>query len=155
VARDATARLYDVDANLVVMDKQAGTIAFQAKKKRLVNLDQLHESIRCTRLGDNTGMTLKWLDVTAEGEVVVDAKEVKLKIPGTEHFFLLGDDDTVRPVPEKTAGKRLREALDRGEKVVSVTGRLENWKGNLTQLSKLLPDKPRKILVKDFRTAKP
>jgi hypothetical protein len=46
-------------------------------------------------------------------------------------------------------------ALERGEKVVSVTGRVEGWKGNLTQFSKALPSGPRRLLVKDFQIAKP
>jgi len=154
VARDATARLYDVDANLVAMDKKAGTITFRARKGRMIPLDQLHESIKATRLGDNTGMTLLWLDVKAEGKVVGD-KELQLQIPGSAEAFLLGEDPTAATEAEKTALRRLREALERGEKVVSVTGRLDGWKGNLTQFSKKLPDKPRRILVKDFETVKP
>ena len=39
MARDATARLYDVDANSVVMNKKEGTIVFWAKKGKLVDLD--------------------------------------------------------------------------------------------------------------------
>jgi hypothetical protein len=154
VARDATARLYDVDANLVTMDKKAGTITFQARKGKTVRLDQLHESIKATRLGDNTGMTLLWLDVQAEGTVVGD-KELRLQVPGSEDYFLLGDDPTAPTQAEKAAFQRLREALGRGEKVVRVTGRVDNWKGNLTQFSKKVPEKPRRILVKDFETAKP
>jgi hypothetical protein len=153
VARDATARLYDVDANSVVLNKQAGTIAFRARKGRVVPLDQLHESIWATRLGDGTGMTLIWLDVTARGEVL-PGKEITLKAPGGESFRL-GEDEEA-PTPEaRTAFRRLRDALGRGEKVVSVTGRVEGWKGNLTQFSKKLPDRPRRILVKDFETARP
>jgi len=154
VARDATARLYDVDANLVAMDKNAGTITFRARKGRLVPLDQLHESIKATRLGDNTGMALLWLDIKAEGKVVA-GKELQLQIPGSEDSFLLGEDPNAATPAEKSAFRRLREALERGEKVVSVTGRLDGWKGNLTQFSKKLPEKPRRILVKDFETVKP
>jgi hypothetical protein len=155
VARDATARLYDVDASLVGLDKKAGTISFQAKKGRVVDLDLLHESIWATRLGDGTGMTLKWLDVTAEGEVTGSEKEVRLKVRGRDQYFLLGDDPNAATPKEKEAFQRLREALQRGEKVVSVMGRVENWQGNLTQFSKTLPAKPRRILVKDFQTVKP
>jgi len=98
---------------------------------------------------------LKWLEVTAEGEVRVSEKEVRLKVRGTEQTFLLGEDPSAATPKEKEAFRRLREALERGEKVASVAGRVENWQGNLTQLSKTLPAKPRRILVKDFQTSKP
>ena len=153
MARDATARLYDVDANAVVMNKKAGTITFRAKKGRLVPLDQLHESIKATRLGDSTGMKLKWLDVQAAGQVVVEGDGVKLKVPGSDQSFLLGADNDAPTPQEKDAYQRMRDALKRGEKVVSVTGRVEGWKGNLTQFSKKLPARPRRLLVKDFQTA--
>jgi hypothetical protein len=155
VARDATARLYDVDADSMKLDKNAGTITFKAKRGRVVDLDKLHESIWATRLGDSTGMELKWLDVTAAGEVIVVGKDVKLKVAGSARTLLLGDDENAPTQAEKQAFRRLREALERGEKVVSVTGRVEDWKGNLTQFSKALPAGPRRILVKDFKTARP
>jgi len=154
VARDATARLYDVDANSVKIDKNLGTIYFRARTGRLVLLDQLHESIKATRLGDNTGMTLLWLEVKAQGKISGD-KELKLEVPGSDQAFLLGEDASASTQAEKMAFKRLREALERGEKVVSVTGRLDGWKGNLTQLSKKLPEGPRRLLVRDFETVKP
>jgi hypothetical protein len=154
VARDATARLYDVDASSVVLDKKAATITFRTRKGRLADLDQLHESIKATRLGDGTGMELRWLDVTAVGEAVAGT-EVKLKVTGSDQVFLLGADNDAATPEQKTAFRRLRDALERGEKVVSVTGRVEDWKGNLTQFSKTLPGKPRRILVKDFQVVKP
>ncbi len=152
MARDATARLYDVDANLVVMDKQAGTIAFRARKGRRVDLDKLHESVWATRLGDGTGMELKWLEVTAQGEVVAADKEIRLKVAGSEQYFLLGDGEKEG---EAVPFRRLKEALARGEKIVSVTGRVDGWNGNWTQFLRKLPGKPRRIVVKDFQTAKP
>lgn len=154
MARDATARLYDVDASSIRLDKTAATITFAARKGQLVPLDKLHESIKATRLGDGTGMALQWLDVKAVGKVVGD-KELKFEVAGSQDFFLLGEDPTAPTEAEKKAFQRLREALERGEKVVSVTGRLDGWKGNLTQFSKKLPDKPWRLLVKDFETVKP
>jgi hypothetical protein len=148
VARDATARLYDVDADSVVLDKKAATITFQAKKGQVVDLDKLHESIWATRLGDRTGMELKRLDVTAVGEVVFTDKEVRLKVPGTDQHFLLGDDRNAQTL------EVLREAVQKGEKVVRVTGRLEGWTGNLTKLSSTLPAKPRRIMVSEFQTVR-
>jgi len=155
VARDATARLYDVDADSMKLDKKEGTISFRAKKGRVVDLDKLHESIWATRLGDSTGMELNWLDVTTVGEVV-SAREVELKfkVTGSDRVFVLGADNAAPLAVNKAAFQRLRDALERGEKVMSVSGRVEGWKGNLTQFSKKLPDRPRRILVNDFQTLK-
>jgi hypothetical protein len=149
VARDATARQYDVDADAVDLDVKKGLITFRAKKGRLVDLDKLHESIWATRLSGNTGMSLNWIDVTAVGQVVPDKKRTVLKVTGSDQYFVL------KEAPGAEAPfRRLREALERGEKVVSVTGRLEGWKGHFPPFLKSPPAKPRVILVKDFRTAK-
>ncbi len=151
MARDATARLYDVDADGVVLDKKEGTIVFRARKGRVVDLDKLHESIWATRLGDSTGMVLRWLDVTAEGEVVAAGNEVRLKVPGTDQYFVLGDGDKEG---ESEPFRRLKGALRRGEKVARVTGRVDGWTGNFTRFLRVLPDKPRRIVVKEFQTAR-
>ena len=148
MARDATARLYDVDANSVVLDKKAATITFQAKKGRVVDLDKLHESIWGTRLGDGTGMILKRLDVTVIGEVVVAGKDATLKVLGADQPFLLAEDANTGAL------ERLREAVQKGEKTVRVTGRVDGWTGNLTKLSSQLPVKPRRIVVSEFQTVR-
>jgi hypothetical protein len=154
VARDATARLYDVDEDSVVLNLKVGTITLRAKKGRLIDLDKLHESVKATRLGDGTGMALEWLDLTAVGKVVVSGREVRLKVKGSEQYFVLAEmPDSNSKSDVKTPFERLREALKRGEKVVRVTGRLDGWKGNWTQFLKKLPGKPRRILVKEFQTA--
>jgi len=134
-----------------VLDKKEGTIRFQARKGCTVDLDQLHESIWATRLGDGTGMELKWLEVTAVGEVIAGDKETLLKAPGGQQF-LLGEDTTFKGGKSL---KELREALARGEKLVSLSGRVDGWKGNLTRFTSTLPGKPRHILVRDFQTTKP
>ena len=152
MARDAAARLYDVDASSVVLDKKLGTITFRAKKGRIVDLDQLHESIKATRLGDNTGMRLKELVVTAEGEVITSSGEVRLKIPGSDQYFVLAEGTVIG---ENAQFQRLKKALKRGEMVTSVSGRDDGWEGNLTQFSKKLPEKPRRIIVEKFQTVKP
>src|SRR5436305_9262107 len=97
------------------LDKAAGTITFKAKRGRVVDLDKLHESIWATRLGDSTGMELKWLEVTAPGEATVTGTEVKLKVAGSNQTVLLGDDASASTLAEKQAFQRLREALERGE----------------------------------------
>jgi hypothetical protein len=154
VARDATARQYDVDADTVGLDIATGLVTFRAKKGRLVDLDKLHESIWATRLSGNTGMALNWIDVTAAGTVVLDKERMLLKVAGSDQSFVLKEtpDDGSREGAAMPL-RRLREALDRGEKVVSVTGRLDGWTGHFPPFLKTLPEKPRVILVKDFQTA--
>jgi hypothetical protein len=155
VARDAIARLYDVDADSLVLDHKASTITFRAKKGRLVDLDQIHESIWATRLSGGTGMHLRSLEVTAVGEVVLGKTEPVLKVPGVEQPFLLGVALDGKGENGKLPFHRLQDAVARGDKVVSVTGRIENWSGHFPALLRTLPPKPRRILVLDFQTAGP
>ena len=61
MARDATARLYDVDEDTVVFVKlqqkeryDQGTVTFRARSGKLIDLDKLHESIWATRLSGGT-----------------------------------------------------------------------------------------------------
>jgi hypothetical protein len=155
VARDATARLYDVDADGVQLDIPKGEVTFRAKKGRLVDLDKLHESIWATRLSGKTGMAMNWLDVTAVGEAVLGDKQTRMKVTGSDQYFVLADDPIAKPRDgEKTPFASLREALARGEKVVSVTGRVEGWGGPFPEFLSALPKKPRVILVQDFQVAK-
>jgi hypothetical protein len=155
VARDATARLYDVDANCVVLDKKVGTIDFKAKKGHTVDLDKLHESVWATRLGDGTGMALHRLIVTVEGELVQDGNAMALKVPGTGRVFILKENPKSPPNGgAKSAFQQVRDALDRGERMVRVTGTVEGWQGNWTRFTKSLPAQPRTLLVEDFNSAK-
>jgi hypothetical protein len=147
VARDATARLYDVDANTILLNKKAGTITFQAKNGRIVNLDQLHESIWATRLGDNTGMQLLKLQVTVQGELSGSGQVLKLTVPGTDRYFVLKEGSA--PVLQ-----RLREKLQGGNKIVRVSGVVEGWQGNFTQFLRQLPGQPRTLLVQEIHTVK-
>jgi hypothetical protein len=149
VARDATARQYDVDADGVKLDIARGEVTFRAKKGRLVDLDKLHESIWATRLSGGTGMALNWIDVTAVGEVVVEEGRIVLKVKGSEQLFVLKESDK-----DKKAFARLRDAAERGQKSVSVTGRLEEWTGHFPPFLKALPKKPRVIGVKEFEPVK-
>ena len=153
MARDATARQYDVDADGVKLDVSKGEITFRAKKGRLVDLDKLHESIWATRLSGNTGMALNWIDVTAVGEVVVEKDRTILKVTGSDDYFVLQVDPKGKP-GEKSVFARLREEVDRGQKVASVTGRVEGWGGSFPTFLKELPKKPRVLFVKDFEAVK-
>jgi hypothetical protein len=155
VARDATARQYDVDADAVELDIKTGLIKVRAKKGRLVDLDKLHESIWATRLSGNTGMAMEWIDVTAQGRVVLDRDLARLVVKGSDQYFVLKENGGAKPrAGEKTPFERMRAALERGETVVSVTGRVEGWKGHFPPFLKALPKKPRVVLVKDFQTSK-
>jgi hypothetical protein len=154
VARDATARLYDVDADGVQLDTNKGEITFRAKKGRLVDLDKLHESIWATRLSGGTGMGLNWLDVTAMGNALGDREQTRFQVAGTDQYFVLEDDPKTKAAEgQKTPMGRLREALERGEKVASVTGRVIGWTGHFPPFLRALPAKPRRIVVKDFQIA--
>jgi hypothetical protein len=159
VAREATARLYDVDQDSVVLKNltqsgkyDRGTITFRAKKGKLVDLDKLHESVWATRLSGGTRSGLVSLEVTATGEVVLRGAETVMNVSGFEPQapFVLAKN------PEAEYAKvynDLRRAVERGERVVSVTGRLDGWTGGWPQVLRQLPPKPRRILVTEFETA--
>ncbi len=158
MARDATARLYDVDEKSVVLTKltqtgkyDAGTIAMRAKKGKLIELDKLHESVWATRLSGGTRSGLVSLEVTAAGTVFVGESETILKVTGSDAHFVLQKN----PEGEnKAAFDELRSALDRGEQIVSVTGRVDGWSGLWPEVLRKLPPKPRRILVTGFETTK-
>ena len=161
MARDATARLYDVDEDSVVYKKpnkrgkyDHGTIRFLAKKGKLVDLDKLHESIWATRLSGGTRSGLIRLDVTAVGEVIVNEKSTVLNVKGSDRQFVLIDSENPTKEGAKTALRKLKESLERGEKVVSVTGRVEGWNGGWPSVLRKLPSKPRRIIVSGFHIEK-
>jgi hypothetical protein len=131
----------------VKLNIDKGEITFRAKKGRLVDLDKLHESIWATRLGVGTGMAMDWLDVTALGELVVEKDRIVLKVKGSDQFFVLKESD-------KKVFAKLREAAEGKKKSVSVTGRVEDWKGHFPPFLKTLPKKPRVIVVKEFESVK-
>ena len=54
----------------------------------------------------------------------------------------------------KNAFDELKAALARGEKVTSVSGRLDGWSGRWPEMLKKLPAKPRRILVTRFEVMK-
>ena len=162
MARDATSRLYDVDEDSVLYKKfkikgqyDHGTITFSAKKGGLVDLDKLHESIWATRLSGGTRSGLIRLDVTAVGEVVVIKSETLLNVKGSDrHFVLIEDSETPTKEGTKTAFRKLRESMSRGDKVVSVIGRVEGWSGGWPTALRKLPAKPRRIIVTRFQIEK-
>jgi hypothetical protein len=153
VARDAAARQFDVDADSVKLDLTKGEVTFRARKGRLIHLDKLHESIWATRLSGGTGMALNWIDVTAVGEVVMQKDRLILKVKGSDDYFVLKEDPKAK-IADKTFYDLLREAVERGDKPTSITGRVEGWQGHFPPFLKTLPVQPRVILVKDFEPMK-
>jgi hypothetical protein len=147
VACDAIARQYDVDKNLVKLEPgpvkksyQEGTITFQAKKGKSIDLDKLRESIAATRLSGGTNMGMDYLEITARGSVVGD-KEPRLEVAGTGQEFVLGDG-------AKGELERLRAALTRGDRVIAVTGRVQGWSGRFPDaLKALAQNKGRPVLL--------
>jgi hypothetical protein len=135
-----------VDADSVELDQKTGLITFRAKKGHLIDLDKLHESIWATRLSGDTGMSLNWLDVTAVGEAALVDKRIVLRVSGADQHFVLTEGD-------KAAFVRLSEALARGSRVLSVTGRVDGWKGHFPPFLSKLPNKPRGIMVQSFQIA--
>lgn len=128
-----------------------GTVTFRAKPGKLIDLDKLHESVWATRLSGGTSSGLVSLEVTVGGMIVVGEKETTLKVAGVEPEFVLAQN------PEadfKNAFDELKAALARGEKVTSVSGRLDGWSGRWPEMLKKLPPKPRRILVTRFDVAK-
>lgn len=158
MAREATARLYDVDADTISFKRfnktgkyDIGTVTFRAKPGKLIDLDKLHESVWATRLSVGTSSGLVSLEVTVAGTIVVGDKQTTLKVVEAEPEFVLAQN------PEadfKTTFDELKAALERGEKVTSVSGRLDGWSGRWPEMLKKLPAKPRRILVTRFDVMK-
>jgi hypothetical protein len=159
MARDAIARQYDVDADSIILTPignktsyQIGTIEFFPKKGKSIDLDMLDESIAATRLSGNTGMSIDYLDITAKGEVIERDKELVVKVSGTGQEFVLSEEASA-----KGGLKRLREAVARGEKVATVTGRVPGWNGRFPVMLKAwatAPDTKWKLGVMDFTVEK-
>jgi len=159
MARDATARLYDVDENKVAflrpkrLDRYThGTIKFQARKGKLIDLDKLHESVWATRLSKGTRSGLVSLEVTAVGSLSVSNKQTRLDITGSSAFFILGKGKSKQ---ERAAFEQMTKALQQGgsrrTQTVRVTGTVEGWGGVWPSVLKKLPRKPRRIIVTGFQ----
>ena len=158
MVREAATRLYDVDRNFVVNKRltetgkyDTGTVTIRPKPGKLIDLDLLHESIWATRLSGGTSSGLVSMDVTAIGEAAVLDKETIFKVTGSDDHFVLGKHPDEK---NQAAFDELRSALDRGEKVVSVSGRIDGYAGRWPDVLRKQPPKPRRILVTEFETAK-
>src|SRR5262249_5517821 len=137
------------------------TVTFAAKKGESFNINGLRDDLKKTRLGGKTRSGVNYLEITATGDVVAGEKEDVLKVSGTKDQFVLGDDPKVKPeAGKKTAYQRLEEALKKGEKIVSVTGRVAGWSGGWPKVLSELSKEPAKgerrtvLVVTDFEGAK-
>ena len=164
MARDAIARQYDVDKNRVTLtcltDKgsyRPGIITFFPKPGKSLDLRTMEESLRATRLSGGTGMSVDYLELTANGTVVLDGKALLFKVSGTTQQFDLKPDIAKdgKPTPWRCC---LREAVASGAKVVSVTGRVEGWSGTFPVVLRALAQRPENapvvLVVTDFETSK-
>ena len=160
MARDAIARQYDVDADSIILQPiepkvsyQRGTIEFAPKKGKSIDLDKISESITATRLSGGTKMSIDYLEITAKGEVVEREKELVLKVSGMGQELVLTAEPTARGDLQ-----RLREAVARGDKVSTVTGRVPGWSGRFPEVlrawAKASDTQKRKLGVIDFEVEK-
>jgi hypothetical protein len=146
-----------------------GVITFSAQKGKSVDLAKIQTALQNTRLGRGTKSGVNYFDITAKGEVVVGEKETLLKVSGATQEFALGEDPKAKPKEgAKTPFQRLREALANGEKVASVTGRVDGWNGRWPEVLKKLSEEAGKdseksekptagrprLFVTDFETVK-
>ena len=157
MAADAISRQYDVDADSSKLTRpkdqkggyQLGTIEFAAKKGKSIDLDKVHESIAATRLSGGTNMRMDYLEITARGEVIERDKDLVLKVSATGQELVLSEGPTAKHVLQ-----RLREAVARGDKGFTVTGRVPGWNGRfpvvLAAWAKAPDSEKRKLAVMAF-----
>ena len=69
-------------------------------------------------------MSVDYFEITALGAVEIRDKELLLTVSGTGQQFTLAEAPGAKGQLQK-----LRDALGRGEKVTSVTGRVQGWNG--------------------------
>jgi hypothetical protein len=160
MARDAISRQYDVDKNSMTLTCEGekgsyrpGVITFYAKKAKSLDLDKIRESITATRLSGGTRMSVSYLEITALGDIVLGGKDNVLNVSGTGQQFVLGEDPSAKGILQK-----LGEATRRGDKIGSVTGRVQGWNGGfpnvLRELAKTSNQDRMELLVTGFEVAK-
>ena len=158
MARGATARLYDVDHDLLEFVKfrltnkyDQGTISFRARKGQLISLDKLHESIWATRLSGGTRSGVISLDVTAMGVVVESEDGIILTVNGTDRQFVLVNEVKAKPADaKKSMLAELREVLPDGQTTVSVSGYVDGWVGRWPDVLRQPPARRPQLMVTGF-----
>ena len=98
MAREAAARLYDVDEDTVTFKKlnqtkkyDQGVVTFEARKGKLIDLEKLHESVWASRLAHGTRSGLVSLDVVVVGKVVRGSDGLRLQVSDDDSEFALGE----------------------------------------------------------------
>jgi hypothetical protein len=159
MARDAIARLYDVDANRVKLvpspEKaryQHGMIYFAAKKGKSIDLDKILESITATRLSGGTNMRVDYLEITVRGEVTLGDK-LLLKVSGTGQEFVLSEGPGAKGTLQV-----LGRDVKRDGRSVTITGQVHGWSGRFPDVLKALAnsagEKRLQLAVTTFEIAK-
>jgi hypothetical protein len=153
VAREATARLYDVDEHSITFKKlnqtekyDQGVITFRARKGKLIDLDKLHESVWASRLAHSTRSGLVSLDVVVIGEVTSAPDGIRLKVSGSESEFVLGEGPSE---VHADVFSQLTEAANERQSV-KLIGRIDNYKGRWPSLFPKPVAKPRRLLLMSF-----
>jgi hypothetical protein len=141
VARDAIARLDDVNQESAKRVNDKSLVSFEAKPGRSIDLKKLHEALKGTRLAGKTGSVVHYLEVTALGTAERSGDEVLWLVSGTKQAFTLLQAGEIKPEPTKTLAN-LRDALGQGQKVASVTGRVQGWSGRFPDVLAKYPPGP-------------
>lgn len=149
-----------MDKDSVKLDADKGALTFTAKKGQSLDPDALLDAIMKTTFHAK----LNHLEVKVLGRVVVGEKVALLKGTGGKQQFTLGPDPDAKPKDgEVTPFERLKKAVGKGDKVVSVTGRVNGWGGDFRRSKKdedpkpeapAKPKGPPLLLVIDFEIEK-
>jgi hypothetical protein len=96
-------------------------------------------------------MSVEYFEITALGAVEVRDKETLLTVSGTGQQFSLIESPSAKGQLQK-----LLDALGRGEKVTSVTGRVQGWTGVFPVVLRELANERQvqNLMVVDFVTKK-
>ena len=96
MARDAIARLDDVNKDSAKRDYEKHLVRFAAKPGKSLDLEKIHAALQATRLAgkppNRTGARMVYLEIVVRGTVEVKGQQTVLKVSGTtQHFLLKGD----------------------------------------------------------------
>ena len=185
MARDAIARLDDVNKESAKRDYEKHLVRFAARPGKSLDLEKIHAALQATRLAgkppNRTGARMVHLEIVVHGTVEVKDQETVLNVSGTTQQFLLkGDPDgKLLEAPaegesklhenmqawlaarrqlsdaQKEAFQRLEQALTKGVKAVRVTGRVHGWSGHFPAVLRELPGAPDKDKDKPARRKPP
>jgi hypothetical protein len=134
-----------VDRKQVQLDEDSGTIRFQARSGRSVDLDAVRRALEGARLFPREGLRLDYLEVTVAGEAAAVGKSLRLKALGGRQEFILvpGAGRDAAPF------RRLQGALKQRRKVTTVTGRVSGWSGSALPAARE-ENKPTSLVVTAF-----